>query len=1368
MVTRSDILRIIRQRRWLVTALAVVLAFMAVIIFARVWVTLDSGRSFIEGQLDGREAGRFGTIHVEGITGDPLNRFQIEHLTLTDSVGVWLSIENADLAWSPGSLMSRTADLDFVRAETIEVMRRPVLSPATESSSSGGWSVSLDELNIAELALAEGVAGPKSAFAIDGQFSLPKERTFALSLNAEPLEGAGDRIAAKLQRMADGAYDLDASVTAPAGGTLSTLAGLAEGDDASLTAKASGTLDEGDGFAELKISGSRAAEVTGKITGGNLLANAEVDTEHLPISDRLKSLLGHAAALTLEADINEREVPFKTSGSFATGSFSADGIYLSRKHELDGPLAVDLTFSGLNELAGLNADLTYSGTITPPSDGLSAEGVATLTAMEGNDLPFDSITGPVSFISEDDEIRFESSLGGTGILKGIEAAQGVFGANPRIDLSGHYDRSDGALTISPSIIRMENGEMGIQGIIGTKSRDLTLQLRLQRVSGFLASASNLSASGSLSVTGTVSAPRLNADIRLNGVERFNQTAAAFLGDRVRLNASALKTGQTYQIQKLSLEGGALTLNGSGTYGPDGALRLSGQFGQSAPVEVSGNNLNLNAGTFALSGASGVQDIQITAQGGMFSRDTLSISDLNASLAFSKTVSRWAGPVTLTGNIDNRPLELSTLASWNEGTFQIEDLEGSYDTAWISGALSYGLDGELEMTGTATGDRFIYGERHIGEFGVTLKIERDPDSGLSVAASGDVEDVWLSPVLRFDHIDGEIRNAPEGYNFVVQVLRDHDLRPTQMSMSGSADLAGDYPSGRLEIDGRLLGKRISSTRPISWRLGETPAIDARVAMFDGVLEANINNQEKSPHLVIDIEDIDLSPMLASYGFATGNVMLNGEGDLYLFGSKPRGDFAIAAKGPVPGLEGALAIDLTGRLTNNILAVNGIGNYGELRLEADAAIPFEARPNDIARPALSKPVKGKATLKGDLAALRPVALAYGHDIGGAFDGLATLSGTLEAPVFQAEADLQNGIYEFGTTGLRLVDVSLSSAYRETAIILDGSGKGADGGTVKFSGTLGRTGSDLGAQFSNLMLFDRDGDTLRASGDVSLSGDKTGRAIEGDIDIESARLSLDNLPSSKARAIDVRWKEDSTEAMMESELRRTLTLDIDVEADRRIFISGRGLESEWGVDLSLTGTPADPLLNGEAKLRRGTLDLAGRPFVFETGTITFNGPLNRARLDIKADRSVNGFDATVALLGSPTSPTIELSSSPELPQDEILSRLLFGRSSVDLSALEAAQLANSIARLSGKGTGFDPTSELQTALGVDRLSLGTTDAGAAQVGVGQYLADDVYLELNSAGAAGSSVEVEWEPRPQISVTSETRTDGEARVSIKWKKDY
>ena len=108
------------------------------------------------------------------------------------------------------------------------------------------------------------------------------------------------------------------------------------------------------------------------------------------------------------------------------------------------------------------------------------------------------------------------------------------------------------------------------------------------------------------------------------------------------------------------------------------------------------------------------------------------------------------------------------------------------------------------------------------------------------------------------------------------------------------------------------------------------------------------------------------------------------------------------------------------------------------------------------------------------------------------------------------------------------------------------------------------------------------------------------------------------------------------------------------------------------------------------------------------------------------------------------------------------------MDLSALEAAQLATTIARLSGNSGGFDPASEVQAALGLDRLSIGTSESGGAQIGVGQYLTEDVYLELKSAGAEGSSVDVEWQPRPQVSVTSETDATGESKIAVRWKKDF
>jgi translocation and assembly module TamB len=464
-----------------------------------------------------------------------------------------------------------------------------------------------------------------------------------------------------------------------------------------------------------------------------------------------------------------------------------------------------------------------------------------------------------------------------------------------------------------------------------------------------------------------------------------------------------------------------------------------------------------------------------------------------------------------------------------------------------------------------------------------------------------------------------------------------------------------------------------------------------------------------------------------------------------------------------------MNLDGTLTRSGLSIELKSDYGgRLVLKGDAMVPMTAEAGKLVAPDRTAPLKGQASLTGDLAVLRTAALAYGHDISGTVDASASLTGTLDTPAYTAHASLRGGSYELGSMGFQLSDVSADADYDGGTLKVTGKAGAPGGGTFALDGRLAGEKTDLKAEFRNLLLYNRDGDHARGTGKLVLTDSAETRRLSGEVTITQARYSLDNLPSSRPHAIDVRWTDDPPVEPGTSHLRRTLALDIAINADRRVYVTGRGLDSEWRADLKLTGTPAAPRLDGKTTLVRGDLDLAGRPFVFDTGTITFDGPVNRAQIDLSAERTVNGFDVEANVTGSPVKPVIELSSSPELPQDEILSRLLFGRSSMDLSALEAAQLANTIAKLSGNATGFDPASEFQAALGVDRFSIGTSETGGAEVGVGQYLSDDVYLELKSAGAEGSSVEVEWQPRPQVSVTSETKATGESKVSIRWKKDY
>ena len=69
--------------------------------------------------------------------------------------------------------------------------------------------------------------------------------------------------------------------------------------------------------------------------------------------------------------------------------------------------------------------------------------------------------------------------------------------------------------------------------------------------------------------------------------------------------------------------------------------------------------------------------------------------------------------------------------------------------------------------------------------------------------------------------------------------------------------------------------------------------------------------------------------------------------------------------------------------------------------------------------------------------------------------------------------------------------------------------------------------------------------------------------------------------------------------------------------------------------------------------------------------------------AEADVQGLNATVIVGGTGLRPEITFASVPQLPQDELLSRILFGTSITNLSAPEALQLACAVAALqSGSG--------------------------------------------------------------------------------------
>lgn len=190
--------------------------------------------------------------------------------------------------------------------------------------------------------------------------------------------------------------------------------------------------------------------------------------------------------------------------------------------------------------------------------------------------------------------------------------------------------------------------------------------------------------------------------------------------------------------------------------------------------------------------------------------------------------------------------------------------------------------------------------------------------------------------------------------------------------------------------------------------------------------------------------------------------------------------------------------------------------------------------------------------------------------------------------------------------------------------------------------------------------------------------------------------------------------------------------------------GVDAEWSLDMRLGGTSARPLIFGTARSVRGTLALSGQPFEIEDALIEFNGDPLDAQINLTAVRDTADLSARIRLIGTTRDPEITFSSEPALPEDEILPQILFGRGVEDLSALEAAQLAASLAALSGRAS-LDLVDAARAAAGLDRFNVRQDEDGGFLVAGGVYLTRDVYVEVARTGLGQAQTRVEWTIRPR-----------------------
>jgi translocation and assembly module TamB len=229
----------------------------------------------------------------------------------------------------------------------------------------------------------------------------------------------------------------------------------------------------------------------------------------------------------------------------------------------------------------------------------------------------------------------------------------------------------------------------------------------------------------------------------------------------------------------------------------------------------------------------------------------------------------------------------------------------------------------------------------------------------------------------------------------------------------------------------------------------------------------------------------------------------------------------------------------------------------------------------------------------------------------------------------------------------------------------------------------------------------------------------------------------------------------------------LDLAVSAQNRVFVRGRGIEAELGGDLRLTGSSAAPVVHGAFAMRRGQLDILGQRLSFTRGRLDFGGDFVPS-LDFLAETRSGSMTARIAVAGPASSPDFLITSDPTLPQDEVLSRILFQRAAGGLSPGQSIQLAHAAATLSG-GSGAGTFEQMRRSLGVDSLDINTSASGGPAVEASRYISDRVRLGVRAGSKPEeSAVSVDVDITHRLKAKGEVGADGKSSVGLGVEWEY
>jgi len=1312
----------------------------------------------IEDSLSG--AGR--VVTVTGFSGALSGQATLERLTIEDADGTWLTLTDATLDWNRAALFRGRLEVTELSAGEILLPRLPV-SEETQAPSPEARGFALPDLPVSvdigriateRVELGEALFGVAAEISMEGALSLADG------------SGAADLAITRLDRPGeitlDASYDnatqdlaLDLTMIEGEGGILTTLAGLPGAPAVDFAITGDAPLSEFD--ADIRLATDGIERLSGTVAVSETEDARRIVTQIAgdiaPVfAPQYRDFFGDQ--LTLAADVlayNDGRVVLPDFSLFARelalfGTVALDANRRPETIDVTGRIApengerVRLPIAGTaSEVSRANLAITFDA--AQSEDWRAVIRLADLTRA---DLALEEAAlRATGRIATGASTTFLGNLDFD--LTGLETSDGLSDAlGPDVVGSARIDWASGPVNVETFSVTARDLELS--GTATLEGQTVTADTRLTAadLARFSELAGrNLGGTAALQVSGQFNPLTQIFDLTAEGETEDlivgDPRADAVLAGLARLSAAAVRDTEGLRVALTALESPAANLTG------EASLRSGG-----SAVALRGR---LNETSLVLPGLIGPSDITFSGQESD-TRDWSVSATLNAPALTAEVnglVSDIYESPAFQGSVEADSPDLSTfseLAGRNlSGALNLR-ATGGLNADLTRGLIDATVRGQ-DITAEGLGlDRLLQGA-------VTLEVEggRTEDrvdivnlafgaESLIGQAAGVVTGLTGTP-----DFEGQVSaSAPD-----LSVFSELAKRPLGGSLNLVAEGAARADLTRAELKATADGENVA--------LG--------IADVDRLLRGPLN-------LIVDAGREDGRFDISAFSVETSAVRAETSGQLGQNGETLMIDARLNDVSPfVPGFNGAVSVS---------------GSVGQtvdgLILDIDADGPGGTRAA-VAGTVAQDGTTANLTIDGTA----PLALANRfiapRSLAGVSSFALRLNGTPSLESLSGRVNISDARLAAPTlrTGLEQISGSIDLAGSSATLALNAAVE--SGGRVALAGPVGLSAPNtaaLAVSLADVRITDPRLFETTANGEVRLNGPLAGGAsINGSIDLGETNIQIPRSGLGGAGAIPEIVHINEPPPVRGTRRRAGLLdqnggtggrtgpifpLDIRISAPNRVFLRGRGLDSEFGGALRITGTTADIVPIGAFELIRGRLDILGQRLSLEEATITLQGGLIPV-LDIRASTDADDTEINVEVVGRADRPDIRFTSSPELPQEEVLARLIFGRGLETLSPIQAARLAIAVRTLAGQG-GEGLVGNIRGGAGLADLDVTTNEDGNAAVRAGAYLGENIYSDVTVDSAGETQLNLNLDVSPSLTVRGGVTNDGSSSLGIFFERDY